>query len=81
MTEETASRPWEELLKIAKAGDSDKLEEFIESLPARETARAMAHLDADEQAKVLMILAPEGAAALIEEIPEAQAADSGHLSV
>jgi len=75
MSNEPDPRPWDSLLEIARTGNAEQLEQFVDSLPAGEAARAMSRLDAEEQNKILTTLEPKQAAALIEECPPAQAAE------
>jgi magnesium transporter len=75
-------RSWERLDAIAISGDAERLQDYVESLPPSELARALAHLGHDEQSRVLETLGPEGAADLIEDLPVSQAAALvEHLSV
>jgi magnesium transporter len=68
-------RPWRTLREIVEAGSPEQLDQFLESLPAGETGRAVSRLEDDEQVKLLTSLAPEKAAELIEEVSEAQAVE------
>jgi magnesium transporter len=72
---EADTRPWEELKQLVEQHDVQRVEEFLDSLPAGETARAIARLPEENQTQLLASLAPETAADLIEEIPEAQAVE------
>ncbi|MHC4784875.1 MAG: magnesium transporter [Planctomycetota bacterium] len=73
MTEGQERDTWQELQEIAREGDQQQIEEYIEALPAAETARAISRIPVEDQAKILTTLEPENAAELIEEIPQAQA--------
>lgn len=74
MNDPTNVPSWERLEAIADSGDAEQLEDYVESLPPSEVARALAHLRPYEQGRVLGTLTPEGAADLIEELPVSQAA-------
>ena len=75
MTEIQTDRPWESIEEIARSGDGKELGAFVESLSPADAARAMAHLDIDDQNRVLETLPAGEAAHLIEDLPDAQAAD------
>jgi magnesium transporter len=68
-------RPWEELRELVDQQDPERVEAFLEGLPAGEAARAVGRLTEEDQEHLLTVLGPEDAADLIEEIPDAQAAD------
>jgi magnesium transporter len=72
---EPLDRPWEKLSEIVEAGRVEELDEFLESLPAGETARALSRLSDDEQIKLLTSLPPENAAELIDELSDVQAVE------
>lgn len=68
-------RPWEELNRIVDAEHSSEAVEFLESLPAGETARSLSRLDHDQRAKLLSLLSAKQEAWLLEEISEPQATE------
>jgi magnesium transporter len=68
-------RPWRTLREIVEAGSPEQLDQFLESLPAGETGRAVSRLDDEEQVKLLTSLPPEKAAELIDEVSETQAVE------
>jgi len=72
---ESVLSSWNSLRELADAGDSHKLEKFIESIGPSEAFRALLRLTAEERDKVLTTLAPKEAADLIEKIPYELAAD------
>lgn len=65
---------WEQLEELAAAGDPQRLEEYLMSLPPGETGLALSRLAAEDQLGVLTTLSPADAADLIEEISNVQAA-------
>src|SRR5262245_21311426 len=75
MATEPDSRPWERLEQLAATGNSAQIEEYLRSLPAGEAVRAISRLSAENQKKTLMALAPADAAELLQESPQAQAAE------
>ena len=72
---------WEEdeaeprLRAAMEAGDSAALEELVDAVPSGEMARVLSHLDAGEHERLLTLLGPEAAGALVEELSDEQAAD------
>ena len=62
------------LSELITTGDTAKLVSFFESLSPSETARVISRLTAEEQSNLFLLLSPEDAAYVIDEIPEAQAA-------
>ncbi len=70
-----SDRPWETMTELARQGSTERLEEFIDSLSAGDTAWALSRLDGDERRRVVAAMTPEAAAGLIEEIPDAQSAE------
>lgn len=72
---ETTFESWNSLKELAEAGDSLRLEAFIESIGPNEAFRALLRLRTEDREKVLTTLSPEEAADLIEEIPDEHAAD------
>ncbi|MDF1562257.1 MAG: magnesium transporter [Deltaproteobacteria bacterium] len=75
LTPDPTLRPWDELRRILYTDDPRALEDYLEGLGGGDAARALSRLSRQEQTRVLTTLDPEEAAYLIEEIPEAQAAD------
>ncbi len=71
--DEEENRPWEKLRQHVEEGNPTNLLRDIEALPAAELARAISHLDQDEQSQLLTMLTPEEAADVIEEVHESQA--------
>ena len=70
-----AEPPWETLQTLLAAEDAQEVQQFLNSLPVTEVARATSRLDSDEQTKLLTLLDPHDAAEIIEEVPDAQAVD------
>ncbi len=68
-------RPWETMIGLARQASRERLEEYVDSLSAADTAWAMEHLDGDERREVLAAMTPRAAAELIEEVPDAQSAE------
>ena len=75
MVSEIEVKPWERLLRLVEAGQSEELERYVDSLGPTEAFRALVRLSVDERERVLTTLAPKDAADLIEEIPDEHAAD------
>lgn len=75
MTTEPIREPWESLEQLVGASDSQKLEEYLDSLPLGESARALARMSEDDQTSMVALLEPTGAATLFEQLPDAQAAE------
>lgn len=61
------------LKRLLDEGGSDALGDRIKASPSAETSRAVSNLDAEDQLRLMTLLRPERAAALLEELPEAQA--------
>ena len=74
MAESPPTRPWEALDTLAETGDAARLEAFLDLLSPSETARALAHLGARVQTRVLETLTAEGAAEVLDDLPTSQAA-------
>lgn len=72
---EVSLSPWETLNDLVAEGKCSELTEFLDSLGASETARAISRLTPEQQQRLLTMLSPEDAAEVIEEIPEVQAAE------
>jgi magnesium transporter len=68
-------RPWRTLSEIVEVGSAEQLDQFLDSLPAGETAWAVSRLEDEQQVKLLNMLPPEKAAELIDEVSEAQAVE------
>lgn len=64
----------ESVEQIVDAGDAQAAREYLQSLPAGETARAMSLLPPDRQTEFAALLDEEDAADLLEELPDVQAA-------
>ncbi len=67
--------PWKELAELAKAGSTEQLRQFLDTLPAGEVALALSRLTDDQQTRVLTSLPPEEAADLIEPLSNVQAVE------
>jgi len=80
-TRPNSDRPWALLLEYAEANDLSGLTEFAHSLTAGDVARALAHLDGEEQEQVLVAMGASEAADLIEVLSIIQATEVvEHLS-
>ncbi len=75
MPEFDVERPWEELDRLAAAGEPEAMRRFLVGLPAGEARRALSRLEEASQTAVLTGLGPADAADLMEILAEAQAAD------
>ncbi|WKN31758.1 magnesium transporter [Porifericola rhodea] len=73
MEQTSTPSQWEQLKKIIELGDKQRLEAHIENISASELVHAMAHLDKDDQLRLLNFLSPDYSAYLFNEIPDAQA--------
>jgi magnesium transporter len=67
--------PWIELEKLVEESDPERMIAFLEALPLGEPARAILHLHAQDQVRLLTTLDPKPAADLVEQIPDAHAAE------
>lgn len=67
--------PWEIIREHIQSKNAEELSTFLENLPPGATARAFSRLDEDERNQVLLLLEPEDAADIIEEMADAQGAD------
>ncbi|MDF9795811.1 magnesium transporter [Catalinimonas alkaloidigena] len=75
MEQISTSSNWEKLKEIIELRDKQRLEEHIESISTAEMVHAMAHLDKEDQLRLLNLLSPDYSAYLFEEIPDAQASE------
>ncbi|TWT54744.1 Magnesium transporter MgtE [Rubripirellula amarantea] len=71
---ESDTRPWEELLKLARQGDESELSDYLASLPPTDQAFAFAHLDDEDAELIVNTLSVSHAAELLSRLSEAQAA-------
>jgi len=67
--------PWEIIREYIEARNAEGLNDYLDNLPPGATARAFSRLDEDERNEVLLLLEPEDAADIIEEMADAQGAD------
>ena len=75
MADEMHDRPWEELERLVEAERAERVEAFLDALPAGEATRVVSRLDSDDQERLLTTIDPQSAADLIEQMPDSQAAD------
>lgn len=72
---ESVASPWRRLEELAEAGEAQALQEEIDLLGVRETARALARASHETNVRILSLLSPEFAAGVLEEFVPAQAGD------
>ena len=70
-----SEKPWETMIDLAREASSERLEEYVDSLSSADAAWAFERLDVEERRQILAAMAPEAAAELIEEVPDAQSAE------
>ena len=75
MNQKEALQPYKIAESLLKEDKKAELTGFIESLPSSEVVYLMSKLAKKDQHKLLLMINPEEAADVIEEMPEAQAAD------
>jgi len=75
MNHKETLQPCEVVNRLLKENNRIELTNFIESLPTSEVVYLMSKLDRKDQHKLLLMINPEEAADVIEELPESQAAD------
>ncbi len=75
MDQQETLQPCEVVSRLLKENNRTELRKFIESLPTSEVVYLMSKLARKEQHKLLLMINPEEAADVIEELPESQAAD------
>ena len=68
-------QPWKEIEDELEGADVDALKETFALLTASDTARAISRLSAHNQQRLLELLPPESAADVLDDVPDAQAAD------
>ena len=73
MSETTPS--WKTISELIAQEKNSELAEFLETLPSRDTARAVSRLTEKEKIRLLTLLSPHDAADVIEYMPEVQAAE------
>jgi magnesium transporter len=71
---EPSERPWEELARLAEAGDGQQLGDYLSTLSVADQTLALSRLDEASQGQVLTRLDADDAAHLIGHLPEAEAA-------
>jgi len=62
-----------DIIQLLEENNWEELTGVIDSMDSKEIVHVMGHLKRDDQMKLITMLAPENAADVIEEIPEAQA--------
>ena len=67
--------PWELLHELLQAGDANAVRAHMQEVPEGEVPRLFSHLSATESHRVLAMLDPEVAGALMKALPDALAAD------
>lgn len=75
MTPAEEQRPWEELEKLVEEPVAEHVEAFLGTLADGEAALAVSRLSQDDQTRLLTTMDPEGAADLVEQMPDVQAVD------
>jgi magnesium transporter len=75
MSVEIETQPWEILKAYIINNRSNEIIKFFEKTGPAETARSVAHLDEESREKLIVLLNPKNAAALLHTIPDEQAAD------
>lgn len=68
--------PWTQLARWIESEDSGALTEYLDSLSALDTVRAVSHLSDEQRGGLFLLVQPEAAADLMEQIPESQAVDA-----
>ncbi len=71
----TTNKPWENLKEVLATDDTAGLTHLLEGLSPAETARGISRLTHQEQRKLLILLSPEDAADVLEDISNTQAVD------
>lgn len=66
--------PWVQLAQLIDEGDDDRIDEFLESIPPSETARALSRLEAGQRQKLLSLLDPDETVELFNDLPDEQVA-------
>jgi len=66
--------PWIQLAELIDQGDDDRIDEFLESIPPSETARALSRLESEQRQKLLSLLDPEETVELFNDLPDEQVA-------
>ena len=64
-----SEKPWETMIELARGASRERLEDYVDSLSSADAAWAFERLDGEERRVVLVAMAPEAAADLIEEVP------------
>ena len=75
MPPDPTPKPWETVRQTMEAGNADQLMACLDRLGAAETVRAISRLEPEEQTRLLALLDPGDAAEIMDEMPQAQAAD------
>jgi magnesium transporter len=68
-------KPWEILKEFLANDEAEKLNFFLNDLSPAETARSISRLSLQEQKKLLLLLNPEDAADILEDVSDTQAVD------
>lgn len=68
-------KPWEYLEELIAAKDAARIRSFLDSTNPADTALAISRIDDDLVNDLMILLSPEDAAELIEDLPDTQAAE------
>ena len=74
MTDSQPQQSSPDLSELLEEGQVEQLQQHLEDLPSDEAARAVLQLEPSEQAELLTLLPALGAGLLLEELPDAHAA-------
>jgi magnesium transporter len=75
MNDPSLGKLWDQLSALIETGDNLELCRFLNSLKPADTALAVSRLPAGDQQRLLMLLTPEDAAEVLEDISDTQAVD------
>jgi len=70
---DTAEQPTQQLQSLIGEGDGAQLDAYVSDLTTGETARAVSHLEDEDQTRLLTLMSSAEAADLVGQIPSVQA--------
>lgn len=75
MENQQIDKPWEQLEELIATKDADQVRLFLDSINPADTALAISRIDDDLVNDLMVLLSPEDAAELIEDLSDTQAAE------
>lgn len=75
MENQKTDKPWKQLEELIATKDADQIRLFLDSINPADTALAISRIDDDLVNELMVLLSPEDAAEIIEDLSDTQAAE------